>query len=881
MNLIDHALRYAANGFEVFPVSPADKAPLTTNGMKDATTDAAQVTAWWTATPLALIGCRIPADMMVVDIDPRHGGDATWRLLIDSYGPIAGGRRHRSGRGDDGFHQWLDRPEGKLSAKELHEWARRNNVGHAVGKRSWTSGIDILHHDHRYTILPPSPHPETGMPYEWITKGDAAPMAPWLVQYVVAKPPTSTTPPAARPVLRIADDSSIADWFSRSVSWNDILGPAGWLRVDSDGDSDGSKWRHPNASAKQSSSIRHGCLFVYSPNTDFDVTEDGDASGYTRFRAWAILEHGGDLSAAARAAREMRDGPSSFDVFGGAISAPMVTPAAVVSDDDAADDDWPAPIPVGASSELPPAFPVDVFPAWIAEHIVQVANELQVPVDLPAALAVVALAVCCAKRAELRVARVWIEPLCLYIVVGMPPGAGKSPAVRFMLGRLEAHERQLRDAAIPAISEAETKRAILDKAQRRAIEKGETAQALSIGDEMLMLRVPIEPRLFVDDVTIEKLSDLLNEQGGRLALVSTEGGLFDQMAGRYGDKGTKANLDPYLQMWSGDTVRVDRMGRGAVVVERPALTIGLTVQPAVLASLGDRPELRGRGLTARFMFALPPSNVGWRNMVIGDGDVDDIIADRYDDQMLALWRKLEGNGTNPVRLNLSVEARERFMNWRQALEVQRRPGGELAQLSEWSTKVESSVARLSGLLHLAHGFNADQVVSDATMAAAITVGEYWIAHAKAVYALWDIDKEAAAAGVVLGWLAEHGQGEVSVRDIYAAHRSLFPRATDVAAPLALLVERGWLRPLFDGPLVVGKRGVPSPRFAVHPRISSYIRNNHARMRELRVEIPKKDLSLSLSEYTGTEGAAHDAHARMTPEPQQPPTDPGESYAMVF
>jgi hypothetical protein len=44
-------------------------------------------------------------------------------------------------------------------------------------------------------------------------------------------------------------------------------------------------------------------LFVYSPNTPFTVTTPGDPHGYTRFRAYAVLEHGGDLSAAARALR--------------------------------------------------------------------------------------------------------------------------------------------------------------------------------------------------------------------------------------------------------------------------------------------------------------------------------------------------------------------------------------------------------------------------------------------------------------------------------------------------------------------------------------------------------------------------------------------------
>ena len=73
-----------------------------------------------------------------------------------------------------------------------------------------------------------------------------------------------------------------------------------------DGDSDGSKWRHPTATSAEPASIRRGCLFVYSPNTVFEPTAAENPHGYTRYRAYAMLEHGGDLAAAARAARTMR-----------------------------------------------------------------------------------------------------------------------------------------------------------------------------------------------------------------------------------------------------------------------------------------------------------------------------------------------------------------------------------------------------------------------------------------------------------------------------------------------------------------------------------------------------------------------------------------------
>lgn len=540
--------------------------------------------------------------------------------------------------------------------------------------------------------------------------------------------------------------------------------------------------------------------------------------------------------------------------------------------DDPEPEAWPAPIPVGGGFDALPTFPVNVFPDWIADHVRQVARELQVPVDLPAMLVMVALSTCAAKRAEVWLTRSWREQLCLYVVVAMPPGAGKSPAFSQILGPLAELEASMIAEALPRIEEQQTRRAVIEKSQRKAIEKGETTDALMYGDELRGMKVEVEPRLFVDDVTVEKLGVMLKEQGGRLALTSTEGGLFDQMIGRYSEK-VKASLDPYLQMWSGDTVRVDRIGRESVVIDKPALTIGVTVQPTVLEALRERPELKGRGLTARFMYSLPKSNVGYRNMMV-DVELDDRIADRYDAGLQQLWAELNGNVV-PQRLEMTPQAKATFMQWRQMLEEERRPGGAMVALSEWSTKVESSVARTAGLLHLAHGKGGSSVDS-ADMAAALTVGEYWITHAQAVHEMWGTDAITHVAQMIVKWLDDTGLGEFSVRDCYNANRQMMPRAEDAIEPLALLVERGWVQALFEGPLSVGKRGKPSPRFAVHPDLSSHVRNNHAVMRFMRIETQKRSTSSSSSVDTDTGNPTHEPHEPHervgTPQPPTVTTD---------
>lgn len=303
--MIDHALSYAALGLEVFPLRP-DKTPYTTHGMKEATADLATVKAWWDAHPDALIGCRVPIDVLILDIDIRHGGQETFEALEWEFTQITKGRTHWSGRGDGGRHLWFRRPDGPLSVRGLNAWAKDHKVGHAITATKWSCGIDLLHHGHRYTILPPSIHPDTGAPYTW---GDSsldeppAELPAWLADLLLREPEIPVPATATTREASFADDDSPLDWYRSAHRWTDLLSAHGWRPVGGDGNHDGSRWRHPLATASYSATIKHGCLFVYSPNTPFDETTDGEPRGYTLGRAYAVLEYGGDLAAAARAIR--------------------------------------------------------------------------------------------------------------------------------------------------------------------------------------------------------------------------------------------------------------------------------------------------------------------------------------------------------------------------------------------------------------------------------------------------------------------------------------------------------------------------------------------------------------------------------------------------
>lgn len=324
--LIHSALKYGQAGLKVFPLK-ADKTPLIVRYHQTASTDPHQIEHWWQQWPNALIGHTLDPRIIILDVDPRHLGHLTW----DALGPdIDALRRHHSGRNDGGTHHWYLRPDGKLSIARLNEWAEQHQVGQPItdpqGEQiGWSAGIDLITHNHRYTILPPSIHPETGQPYWWNTTAEPGPLPDHITELLQAPPPPPPRP--KRPQTDSQSDSP-ADWYTDNHTWNDVLEPNGWTIIRNNGHDDGSLWAHPNATAACSASIKHGILFVYSDRTPFQTTRPGDPHGYTRFAAYAQLEYRGDQSEATKHCRQQMNGttPPNVDPETGEISTPYNLP---------------------------------------------------------------------------------------------------------------------------------------------------------------------------------------------------------------------------------------------------------------------------------------------------------------------------------------------------------------------------------------------------------------------------------------------------------------------------------------------------------------------------------------------------------------------------
>jgi hypothetical protein len=323
------------------------------------------------------------------------------------------------------------------------------------------------------------------------------------------------------------------------------------------------------------------------------------------------------------------------------------------------------------------------------------------------------------------------------------------------------------------------------------------------------------PRLLVDDATAEAIEMTLAAQGGRLIVAGAEGGLFDTMAGRYSSG--VANLDCFLKGHAGDDLRVDRVTRGAVVVDRVCLTLAYAVQPEVLRGMASQKAFRGRGLIGRFLYSLPESPLGSRR--IDPEPVPDHLTEAYG-QTVRRLAEIRADESGPAVMVMSPAAAAVFKAWAAEVETLLGPDGRLASIRDWGGKLVGLTARLAGVIHLIGADSADPEavpIDRETIEAAIGLARWSIPHAEAAIGLMAADDGSLDDAVyVLRWLRQRAEPVVRRNEIgqhararFDCDKARFDRA------LAVLVDRGWLRPIADNRRGPGR---PSERYRCHPSI---------------------------------------------------------------
>lgn len=462
-----------------------------------------------------------------------------------------------------------------------------------------------------------------------------------------------------------------------------------------------------------------------------------------------------------------RGWPEFDDAPAGAPPPPDAAPAP---------EEWPDPVLPG--TQTTPEIPADLLPTWSGDMVRAVADSTQTPPALAFMSCLAVLATVLQRRFEVEPVPGYFEPLPIWAAVASAAGTRKSAVLHAIEGPCVDWEKLHSDRMRREIARVNSARAVAKKKIERLLQDAAKAKDASEREsiraeiEREELQMPDEiraPRLFTSDSTPERLQALLAEHGERMAVLSDEAGSFQIMGGLY--SGGQAHLDVYLQAHAGSPMRVDRASR-AVHIDRPALSMGLLVQPGTLADVAGSKRFRDSGLLARFLWAIPDSTVGRRD-VRRHVPIPEHVKEAYKRGIFGL---LEGWGEpvgKPKVLTFTDPARELWFDFAQEVENQQGEGGRYEAISDWTSKLPGALARVAAVLELAEmGLTAEEV-SEVAMRNALQLGHLLIDHARAAFALLGTDAVDTDAAAVVRWIKASGLREFTRREAQKAQEGRF------------------------------------------------------------------------------------------------------------
>ena len=511
---------------------------------------------------------------------------------------------------------------------------------------------------------------------------------------------------------------------------------------------------------------------------------------------------------------------------------------------------WSEPQPVPQGRPPVPAFSLAVLPASLAPWVADIADRVQCPPDFVAVGVMVAAAAVIGRQIAIRPKRQddWaVVPTLWGLAVG-PPGSLKSPALaealrplRRLITDAQARYEEHRLAQHIRVAEQKARRHDLARRWREAVAEQTPTEALR--EPMAAARrdsPPVEQRYLVNDTTVEKLGELLNQNPNGLLLFRDELSGFLHTMERPGHENDRAF---YCEAWNGTgAYTYDRIGRGTLHIRAACLSVLGGIQPGPLERY-LREVFAGRGndgLLQRFQLAVWPDGGGpWRNVdrwpnADAQARVTEVFQ-RLTRLAPAVLGAAELTPDEVPFLRFEAAAQERFDAWRGDLEQTLRAEADHPVWLSHVAKYRSLMPSLALIGHLIDGVAGGPTgpVSGGAAARAVAWCEYLQGHARRLYA--SVTDRAQVAAALLAAQLTHGRlpSPFTARDVYRNEWTGLTEPRVVQGALACLAELGWLR---SDAVRTPAGGRPTVRFRINPRL---LAGRHDRSRPVPPEVSRR------------------------------------------
>jgi hypothetical protein len=523
----------------------------------------------------------------------------------------------------------------------------------------------------------------------------------------------------------------------------------------------GKYWTRPGKNAGISASWGHhpGMFWVFSSSTELE-----QGRSYTPWQVYAMLEHGGDFRAAARQLaaegygekREKSEKPVAPDEEESGVLGTQVVP----------------------EEELPDRapFPADLFAPAARAMIDEIERIHGVDADIPAACILSAVSAVLGRglQVECRGRRTMAN---VFTIIGAKSGIGKSVTSQPIfepvalidneeteesnpLATMREARKRAADAMIKALERPVKDEGPADRHHRENLIREELERKKTIEDAM------VPPRILAENVTTEKLAHLLWKNREQICVFSADcGDVVANLLGRYSEGTEDESL--LLKAFSGDPIRVDRMGRESIALKSPCLALCLIGTQPVMRKLWANDQFRTGGLLPRLLPVFSESLP-----VEDDGSTRAI-----DPQAKADWehlvRELHSayHESEEIQLiEVTPEAGEVFRNARNEFVRLCRTGGMPDLFASFQARESEQAIRIAAILHaIEHGAQAHTYqMTEATALAGVEMARWFIEqHRDALHDALRAD-DAEAAAKLTAKLKARG-GSATMRDLKRLH----------------------------------------------------------------------------------------------------------------
>ena len=328
-------------------------------------------------------------------------------------------------------------------------------------------------------------------------------------------------------------------------------------------------------------------------------------------------------------------------------------------------------------------FPCEVFPEAIQEIITTTNESLNFPIDFIGAALLYAISISIGNTHKIEIKTGWAESAVLYLSIVGQRGTNKSHPLSWALKPIEKRDNVAYQEYL-ANKEKYDKESDLSK-----------QELVDQGIEEIVK--PIWKQHIISDITPEALVETLKYNTRGLGMYADELASWFKNFDRY-SKGSEEQF--WLSNWNGKPITINRKTSDDIRISSPFISVGGTIQPAVLDELArNRTE---NGFIDRILFVYPENlkRERW-----SEKELTPQITDNWNhivSNILDLPLNLDNNNNpQPKVLKFSKEAKERIFKWQWEMTDQSdKPENEAN--SGIYAKIEMYAARLALCLEMSH-----------------------------------------------------------------------------------------------------------------------------------------------------------------------------------